>query len=115
MPGPEKEIMKIWAVSQGEDGEHEGHLVLTDQRICFYPTRWGGLARGQILWWAHHGAVAHLEQWGTGIFTKGNMLTVSVRHNHYDTRVYSHTVRGAGSSAIAWFMNTFYTVANRRG
>jgi len=114
MRGPEKEILKIWATYRGEGGEREGHLVLTDQRICFYPTRWGGLARDQILWWAHHGAVAHLEQWGTGIFAKGNMLTISIRNNNFDTSVYSHTVK-ADSGSIKWLMNTFYTVSGHRG
>ena len=111
MLGPEKEILKIWAIDQGEDVEREGHLVLTDQRIAFYPTRWSGLARDQVLWWAHHDAVAHLEQWGTGILSRGNMLTISVRYNNYETTVYPRTVRVVqpfAGAAIRRFMKACY-------
>jgi len=113
MPGHESEVFKIRASYKAEDGEKVGHLVLTDQRICFYPERWGGLARDQVLWWAHHGTVAHLEQWGTGIFNKGNMLTISIRNNNYDTSVHSYSVK-AESGPIRMFMDKFYSISGRR-
>src|SRR4051812_47771700 len=108
---PEKEILEIWAIYQGGSGEVPGYLVLTDQRIGFYPTRWAfRLGRDQVLWWANHNAVAHLEQWGTGIFNFiRNRLTISVRQNNYETSVYSHVVK-ASHGEIGRFMTSFYNL-----